>query len=254
MGHKDSTSFLSTNDGTQGSKEYGIVLIEIAIGIPVFLILFFLLLWMSNVNNSRSALTHAIRVGVRGGGTRGNENLMNQKRWLISLSSLNDDEALLLPIDRYAVGNASFDTFKHLIVSKDLEDKFQNVSDLQLPTSKGVSFPKSCVTCLYALVYVYEYMKSAVGGDVRYPCDPADLDDSKRGDGCLQCSFTPVPVPTGVPSPLSDENFMISCRYSPAMTLHRIILNLASRIGSNVTAADLLMIERKGAYKKLRNE
>lgn len=231
-----------------GYSEAGVAFIEIAIGMPIFLAMIFLLLWLTTMSNAKTALTAAVAIGTRAGGTRGDSELMNYDRWLISTSSQRDHESLLAPIDKFMFSTNYFDLgAKSLLVSPDLEAKFTTPSllDIPVPGGKGKSFPTplDCPTCTYSLVYIYEYMKGSIGGDVRYPCDPGDPNDQRRGEACLHCYFRPLDA-----GGIRTDSYGVTCRYSPAQPLHRAILNLLGGLGSDVTAEDLMLIERSGVY------
>lgn len=214
----------------------GAVMIEIVLGLPIFMGLLLMLLWLSTVLNAQTALTSAVSVGVRGGATRGNARLMGyQRMWTQFQNQPDSGAAIILPLDWAVV--------HHTGLPKEFLSSDSSLEDA-VPEALGELV--RCPECLYAYAYTTQFLSSAVGGEVRYPCRPNDPDDPRRGAGCVWCTFEGAGAFAG--GPASGEGFAMTCEYSPSMILTRMILGLLGTLDPDATAADLLLIRRRGVY------
>lgn len=185
-------------------------MVEIAIGMPLFLLLIFLLINVSAARDANSAMTMAVGPGIRLGITRGNSNLMGG--------------GLIDGIDNFDwTKSASLQLFMSEGLAGGVSYA-QQVYDSNSQAVFGTDFKDLPKAYLYSIAYINQFMKESLGKRVRYPCNPSqDSEDptiDPRGPGCLLCQFI-NPAYTGTEdlydsfgAPPTDR-FGIACYYSP---------------------------------------
>jgi len=212
-------------------NQSGAYLVELALALPIFLAVVFILIWVGLALNARSSIISSVNSGVRLAMTRGDLALMGDEPILAEINSW-DGSAANLPTLLYSPD----------INSQVALDQYDDWTALVFPDDIIEDLPNRY---LYALAYIYEGVKLGVGpGMVRYPCDP-NGDDGEDGPGCLMCRFLNGGDDTGLevglhiscqdggPCEPPENQFGIECEYSSPRTIIQLVNAIIGGAGAD---------------------
>lgn len=204
---------------SSSNQQSGAVLVEIAILFPLFFfgVLFFI--WISTVFNAKSAMTNAVARAVRLAITRSDPNLVGGH-------TIEDLEVFIS-------SRVQSDRFK-ILLSNNVD--WQNAEDNYEDFNAGDKLSDLPPEYLYSLVYVYQYLRQSLSGELRYPCDPAlpTEEDPPAGAGCIKCSFAGN----------GTSEFGLDCSYQPSHILLTPMVNLLRMVSGEALMPQILITRR----------
>lgn len=205
---KEATLLIASSDRRCYQRQCGGALIELAIALPVLLILLSSVMFVAHLMSARAAITTAVN-SVRIAATRA--HMPVPTKVFQEIESFN------------ATGNAS----KHLqtlLASKELEnaafstsgknsynDFLKDASQFPAPAPELMKLEKED---LISMIYAIGIVRQSLGNHVKTPC---------QEPGCLLCLPVPPPwadAPPGLPSTFADKPVRahfagIRCEYRP---------------------------------------
>lgn len=215
-------------------REQGASLIEFLIVLPIILLAIFIIIHVSIVVNGKTALRSAVSNATRLAFTRGNP------------ATLGADAGVIGKLDNYYGGGACLGLDDVFIAGHNPGwSDGCNAAVLHYEYDEGCDvFQCSDASCdnlreyplyyFYFLAYASLGMRQALGGAVRFPCDPSDPD---LGDGCFLCRFlNPAPLDPDEPNSECETydldergpppGVYVRCRYRPSAAVLRPIYGL----------------------------
>lgn len=212
--------------------EKGSVLLEIAVLFPLFLFGIFFFLWLGTVFNAKSALTNAVARSVRLAITRSDPQLVGGH--------------MIIDLEDFIDRRTESDRFKSLLSREvDWPTADHNYAEFNKdhplrPRSLSDLPPEY----LYSLVYLHEYLRQSLSGQIRYPCDPAlpTSDSPPAGAGCIKCIFAGD----------GSSEFGLDCQYQPSHFLLTPIVNLLRYIVGDALMPQVI-IKRKLIFNATGN-
>jgi hypothetical protein len=244
-------------------------MIELAIGLPLFLGFLFASYWAVLYYNARTALHSAVPQAIQIAQTRGNISKMGSP-FLIPLDCFyylrpgsenlyveSFDSDLCAEYDDQnpswnSVGEALY--YNNAIIEGDTATDPE--AALALYDSLG-SFCDEYTTIeelpryfIYTLAFINSIMKKSIGPSLRYPCDPRTPD----GENCLLCEFSHpdwILAQSGISCSdgfmakdnqpgMAIERMTLTCRYRPSTSLINLLL---SSIGFSSSQFGLITVE-----------
>lgn len=166
-------------------RQQGVVLIELAVGLPLFLIFLFFFVYLGITYNAKNSLRSAMENATRSALTRGklsysfgNYSLYQGLDTLCTNMSDRGNDALMR-------------TLYHNVSTPDGIDNYNETSTHWShwldQDANSANFCRLPLHQIYAIIFTQAAMEKSVGGTVRFPCDPADTREGRGGAGCLRC-------------------------------------------------------------------
>lgn len=227
----------------------GATMLELAIFMPLFLVVLFILIGTALIYNAKSALHVAVN-NVRYALTRGQSELVGSdiitdiQGWKAAPSTVPPGR---LP-DLLATPAEQADAFSGGLLDKQTEIGFPSCSNSGGGACQFVDLPASDI---YAHVYVAQTLLQGVGAAVRIPCDP----NAANGAGCVLCrslnesEFDDTPSdPSDGAQPLDpsyNTNWIgIECQYRPSSVWIKPIEGMLALIGGGHAQHKLVITAR----------
>lgn len=207
------------NSSNMNQRQSGAALIELAIALPVLLILLFFVMYVSHLMSARAALSTAVN-SVRIAATRAN---------------LPISPTLVTDVEDF-----NKDRLQPLLASKELEEEafssdavnsYKQFYQSQYPgISKGL--PDLEREDLIGMIYAINIVRQSLGNHVKTPC---------KDPGCLLCLSVPAPwtyAPPGqattVTAPPPGARFVgVSCEYRPDVNVLSVLNSLIQFVNPN---------------------
>lgn len=171
----------------------GAIFIELAVTLPIILMLIGAILFLSELINAKGQLRLAVSEGPRLATTRGN---------MFFFSSGDENKTANSELDTFVEGNQAgvLPSILYLGISEPTARSNYSTSPTQWhmlsdETSPVYSFSTAHPIDVYALAYTYGILRIGIPG-IKYPCDPNPT-NPRDGRGCLECK---------VATPLSNKN------------------------------------------------
>ncbi|RMG43749.1 MAG: pilus assembly protein [Candidatus Dadabacteria bacterium] len=227
--------------GKEQSEDGG-VLIEAAFALPILLFGMFAFMWVGFMFNAKTALTSSLSKALRLGVTRGKPTITAQPlirdiEDLVNTGTISDrlrTKLLTYNVDWSSQADEGFNK---------LTEVFQDING----KNELDKLPREY---LYALVYMYQGMKIAIGSSLKYPCNP----DNPDGQGCLECKFlNPAPsslIPNGDLAPNSfvgipSGNYIgMQCRFRPSTFILEPAIRLLNLISGNAIVPKIILTRK----------
>jgi hypothetical protein len=217
---------MSTRDTIR--SECGANLVEIMLGLPLFLLGVLISLWLGVALNESTGLKYAVHTGAELAQTRSSRALMGY--------SPSSNSGLIDAIEKFVGVSGGpcgrFDEIRPWLVSHNIRSDSgaeQRYRQWLSGNGYGVELCRIPRAALYALVYTYMTMEQVAGSTLTYPCDTKT--DAKAG--CLRCTLMPLKdmALSGCPGqdgcdPVIKNRFGIECSFRPDYGLLRPIRNL----------------------------
>ena len=208
-------------------------MVELAIVLPFLLfgILFFI--WLGIMMHAKSSLDSAVTRALRLAVTRGAEEISGVDTiprihgWLAVPQTYGDSDVEPL-----------------LAYNLDPSTNWLSWYDDRASEVFGGGFQSLPPEYVYAVVYVNESMKQSIGSSIKYPCDPASLEN---GSGCLGCWFLhPESLAPGEPymDTVPRRRLGLECRFQPSSGVLKPLVAMLSLI-STQTSSPLLVFKKK---------
>lgn len=235
-----------------GPQERGGYLVEFALGLPVVLLLIFIVIWISVILHARSTLTVVLGQALRLAATRGDSSLVGTDI-IPDIQAWTGDPAQVAP-------PASLNQF---LASPDLEattywDYYNTVSLDPVfggvaGTSGSVRLNETQPEYIYALVYFNQSLRQSIGPTVRFPCDPTLAD----GSGCVSCVFLNPnslfsnavgpqdPWDTAVDGPIPRRRLGMECQYRPSSVFLDPVVKLLRIIAGPAAISPIIITRTK---------
>lgn len=164
----------------------GAVFVETLIILPVFMVIVFLLFWMSYLSFAKYTLANSVNTGVLAAVTRGDADVYScGVPSIAGISRYANDQ------NRYSDKARSWDPNLNQLITNmedcsnpiEIYNQWMQASGSSINASLQAYPPQA----LHALIYTLELFRTSLGGAlVRFPCDP-DLPGPENGLGCLRC-------------------------------------------------------------------
>lgn len=226
------------------SADRGVSFVEIAIGLPVFLLFVFFLLWFAMTYQVRTALFASLAAGQRLGITHADVG-----------PRLTGDSSVGAPgsvigtigaIDTWRLSGSALGTEVQNFFSFGVSNpNWMQVYNYDISAIwPGYTLQSAPPEYAYSLAYIYEGIRMRLGSAVKYPCNPVGSapDD---GPGCLQCRFlNPLNYThdTRFPGPMPRLQIATECRYLPLNFIVTPVYRLLSLVlGAEQTAPQFLI-------------
>lgn len=248
------------------SGQRGATLVMIVLGMPIFLALVFMLVWLPQLLNARSTFTFAVAQGGRLAATRGNPVLtgfdpdlnegliQNIHTWQAAGICGGSDADWALVKDYYG-SEGQYQTAALL-------DHFYNGAGTA--EVMGGQFCTLPVEYLYAIAYINQVMRESLGeNSVRFPCNPYVDAPPYNGDRCLFCKFmnpqfaahfmgggggggtSPWDTYSGAPP---QDRYGIMCFYAPPESIATFILRLLNTVVGGSGEVERIVFRRQIYY------
>lgn len=172
----------------KSSKEKGAVLIQLAIGLPIFLFLILFVVWLGTYLNAKVSIQAALKAATRAGVTRG-------------LMSTWDDLYTVDGIKQWSSGSPpqniqnmlAYGSVKGTPITFDDALKFYKEVTIT-PVYGERDLWKMPPEFKYTLIYLNESLRLSLGGQVKFPCRslsgyPTGILPEELEPGCIQCTF-----------------------------------------------------------------
>lgn len=238
----------------RSQRAAGATLLEIALALPFTLLGLFFLIWVGLTIHAKTSLDAAVTRALRLASTRGVDELLGVEV-ISDVQRWNDGVATTrLPqlLSRNVNWSEAQDYYKKLLLNVfavyDDEGQPKEIEGLY-------NMPPEYI---YALVYINEAMRQSIGEQIRYPCDPSNLEE---GQGCMACSFLNPSTDqehgmqpgfdaahifraagTSVPPP--RRRIGVECRFQPSHILLSPIVALL-RIIAGQASMPLIVLRRR---------
>lgn len=261
---------------TTKKQEKGVGVIEVAIGLPLFLGFIFLTYWAAIYFNARTSLSSALPQAMRMAQTRSNLSMMGggvhtaidcfyffRGETTVPYENTIDPalcEQFVQNSGPWAsVGEAMYNKNHALSVADGATVILQTHAGLALfeydskakfcdPNTTIEELPRNYI---YSLAYLYAIMRKSIGPALRYPCNP----NSTIGTNCLRCEFSLPDIYYQAPDsycadgllyigqqePRPFQRLHLTCEYRASTTLSDGILRF---FGS--TSSDFSVIRVEG--------
>lgn len=159
----------------------GAVMLQAAIGMPLFLIIILFLVWLGTTLNARVSLETSLRSALRLATTRG-------------ILASTDDIRMMPSLEELLTGATSGDSRRAEKLMNSTDSSFlQALSYVNATTVRPIFGSSASLENLpreyaYALVYLNQALKTSIGNaNFKFPCNASD--PTKSDPGCLQCVF-----------------------------------------------------------------
>lgn len=253
----DQFRFASHNNCNRGA-----VLAELALSLPIFLLLVYIIIFVGVMLNAKASLGNAMGTGLRLAATRGNDFAIGQEilpilsEWHRTGSLSNPELDLLYQVLFANVSHGSPPEYLNRYKACLLGDTFPQAS-AQINNLNDLPAPY-----LYTLVYLNEALRKSIGNQVKMPCradGAAPICDSGSwnyqisdddGPGCVSCQLLNPDDPSGggqysgTEFPLS--RMAVECAYEPDNLITRPIVGLFRLLGMD--GFGLFTVKRRATF------
>ncbi|MCB0332902.1 MAG: pilus assembly protein, partial [Bdellovibrionales bacterium] len=186
-------------------SEDGIGLVEIAIALPIFLVMIFGILWASLYYHAKITFTEALPSAAKKAFTRGDfgkyKNTLHAPIDCFYYFRTGSDNYAPISNDGCSLEEGSYwDSVGEALYyhnssptetePDDALEIYDAMADYCGSESVINDLPRPY---LYTLAYFYSTLRQSIGSQIRYPCDPRAQD----GSGCVLCDFE---LPQGYPA------------------------------------------------------
>ena len=261
---------------TRKANQQGAMLVEIAVGLPIFTALLFMTYWIFMAYSWKESITVSVYTAVDLAKTRGNPYSVG----LATTSQVTGETAeglgyasmdalgLIPPLDRFMNGEGwqgEMGSFSEpgLLTSGNMPDytqfggsaenaygyfiASQGWTSLNFADGPPASIPRSA---LYAMAYAYELLRTNLPTGTKFPCDPNGSIENGDGPGCLYC-VPAKPEDLNCEPDNCNDRFGLQCYFKPSnVLLGPIRAILGMEAGSN----DLVLSARHYDFADLSND
>lgn len=165
----------------------GAVFIELALSLPLILLLIAAILFISELINAKGQLRLAVTEGPRFAATRGNSHFF---------SVSNTNKTVHGPLETFITSGQSgtLPEILYLGINREIAKSNYSTSPTQWHVAADANasiydFSRAHPIDVYALAYTYGMLRNGIPG-IKYPCDPDPDGDSSVGRGCMLCQIT----------------------------------------------------------------
>lgn len=211
-------------------KDTGAILVEIALTLPIFLILILFILWYATYANARSALTTSVLHAPSLGVTRARSEFIDS-----GFYPLHHYTGALTP-DYDGLLYSSVDIASARDYYGSVDPNFFRFEDGTNPGTLCPIIPLEDLpkAYIFTLAYAYLSMKQSTDNQLRFPCDP----NTEDGGNCMWCYFKQPHEDIKNPWTCSDtdevldlmtRHFTLVCEYSPSNVIYDAIRSLGAQ-------------------------
>ncbi len=152
--------------------EGGVSIVEVAIGLPIFLLFIFFIIALGVYFSAVGSLQTAVGT-TRLALTRGQDRLVGSE--------------IISHINAWHAGTGTFSDVSPYVTISVPQDEARDLLNQWVDDTfgSGIVLQDLPAHYTYALVYAAQHMRTTSGQTVRTPCDP----DEPGNDGCLACRF-----------------------------------------------------------------
>lgn len=209
----------------------GATVVETVIFLPILLILVFFCYWLGVMSNTKAAFEVAVKHALYLAVTRSdplNVNLADAATgglpsgvigdvtaWHTNGAGTPPPPSQLLPL---LLSDGSASPNYGALWADPNYGQLYTATNGTLSVIRNVNAGSSLhllpTSYTYALIYLYQTMRQAIGNTVRYPCDP---NNPSNGSGCLLCHFTdPTGAVGSFTAPANEGGHIgLSCSFTP---------------------------------------
>ncbi len=231
-------------------NERGDSFLEIAIVLPIFLVISLAILWFGITLHSVMAFQEAL--GNAAIQTHGRIAQTASGASLFTISGLTYCSAIQ---DFAQTEFNPTSSFGQLLYSGDNVNP-QTAGEYgfgSLGKNFGVSTQDLPPEHLYMLSLVVAQMRETQGGSFRYPCNPDDVDN---GGGCMYCDFLP-PLRDGVPvtDPIQSRGYVhLRCAYQPSIFIMKPMRALLSLVLGKESLNHPIVFHRAAIFQSVSGQ
>jgi hypothetical protein len=242
-------------------RSRGAILVELALGLPLFLGTILFIVWLAISVNAHASLDLAVKNAVRAGLTRGILRDQDQIGFIESANPGNRGDPSFNKMMNYNSGKSDSDAIAYYN-----EHTFLN-QYLSVYNTNNRSIETAYPEYIYTLIYLNEALKGSLGGNVKFPCNPGpDATNNPGTAECVECQFLdPVchdfrgspaapsactgPPPNPGSLDLPRGRIGLSCRYHFNSTILAPVLALLNMVAPSITSK-LSIVEAKSIHSE----
>lgn len=218
-------------------SQSGISMVEAAIGMPIFLIVVFGLMWFGITMNQKSTFNYALGLAPRMALPRGDRHVIGSEvisgvqNWIASGNATPPASIRPFLATSGELGGA-FGAGGTYMSSLNTLGASGNIGNVPAPW-------------IYALIYFYQTLRQGAGSSLRFPCDPTDV---VNGDGCAICENR-LPAGQSLPTNYDRRYIEIACKFRPSSVLLKPISGLIDLASVGGPGRSYIILEGTGKYK-----
>ncbi len=228
-------------------SEKGDSFVEVAIVLPLFLVISLGILWFGVTLHSVMAFQEAM----------GNAAIQTHGRMARTASgiSLFGNQDYCTAIKNLAGENSDRSFFSLLLYSGDVNSQEAGGFGFKSLGKHFGGVANLPPEHLYMLSLVVAQMRETQGRSFRYPCNP---DDVEKGDGCMYCDFVPAVGDDGSITDLTEVGARgyvhLRCAYQPSVFIMKPMRTLLSLILGGRSLNHPIIFHRSAVFQSVSGQ